>query len=127
MKRKVNVVVVEDGVDEFFRRARRNARALDRGEILPDESTIIFEDPAHLLRMLTAEKKELMKALRSGGPTPIGALAERLGRDKRAVSRDVAAMREHGLVRTEYVAGAGKRRNLVVMPTAKRLELKAAI
>ncbi len=127
MTRKVSVVVVEDGVDEFFQRARKHARMLDRGETLPSETTIIFEDPVQLLGMLTVERKRLLHTLRDEGATPITALAERLGRDKRAVSRDVSAMREHGMVKTKYVVDSGKKRNMVVMPTAKRLELKAAI
>jgi hypothetical protein len=36
-------------------------------------------------------------------------------------------MQEHGLVRTKYVTNAGHGKNLVVMPSAKRVELKAAI
>lgn len=127
MTRKVNVLVVEDSVDEFFKRAHKHARILDSGETLPGETTIIFEDPAQLLGMLTVERKRLLHTLRDEGATPITALAERLGRDRRAVSRDVSAMREHGMVKTKYVFDAGKKRNMVVMPTAKRLELKAAI
>jgi predicted transcriptional regulator len=127
MTRKVSVLVVEDGMDEFFKRAHNHARILDRGEALPGETTIIFEDPVQLLGMLTVERKRLLYTLRDEGATPITALAERLGRDKRAVSRDVSAMRERGMVKTKYVFDAGKKRNMVVMPTAKRLELKAAI
>jgi predicted transcriptional regulator len=127
MRRKVTVLVVEDGVKEFFQRARRNARTLDRGESLPNQTTILFEDPAQLLSMLTVQRKRLLTTLRDEGASPIAALAERLGRNRSSVSRDVAAMREHGLVKTKYVPSVGKRRNLVVMSTAKRLELKAAI
>jgi predicted transcriptional regulator len=127
MTRKVTVQVVEDGMEEFFRRARRNAQALDRGDALPDETTILFEDPAQLLGMLTPERKRLLRSLRDEGEASIAALAERLGRDRRGVSRDVVAMRDRGLVRTSYVLHAGKKCNLVVTPTAKRLELKAAI
>ena len=126
MMRKVSVVVVEDGVEEFFKRAHKHARMLDRGEALPGETTIVFEDPAQLLGMLTVERKRLLHTLRDEGATPITALAERLGAE-RAVSRDVSAMRERGMVKTTYVFDAGKKRNMVVMPTAKRLELKAAI
>ena len=88
MKHKVSVVVVEDGMDEFFKRAHKHARMLDRGEALPGETTIIFEDPVQLLGMLTVERKRLLHTLRDDGATPITALAERLGRDKRAVSRE---------------------------------------
>ncbi|MDP9039739.1 MAG: hypothetical protein M3O02_10775 [Acidobacteriota bacterium] len=50
-----------------------------------------------------------------------------LGRNRRAVSRDVTTLKEHGLVTTRYVTNPGHGRNLVVRRAAKRLELKAAI
>jgi predicted transcriptional regulator len=80
-----------------------------------------------MMKMLTSARMQLLASLREGGATRIADLAEKLGRDKRAVSRDVIAMREHGLLLTTYVSNAGHGRNLVVMPSAKRLELKAAI
>ena len=127
MSRKISIIVDREGAEGFFRRARAHARALDAGERLPDEVVIAFEDPVDMLKMLTVERLRLLSSLREVGETRVGDLAERLGRDKRAVRRDVNAMREHGLVLTKYVVNAGHGRNLVVMPLAKRMELKAAI
>lgn len=127
MSRKISILADREGKEGFFRRAHAHARALDAGERLPDEVVIAFEDPADMLKMLTAERLRLLTSLRDAGETRISDLADRLGRDKRAVSRDVNAMRVHGLVLTKYVANAGHGRNLVVMPLAKRVELKAAI
>jgi predicted transcriptional regulator len=127
MTRKVSVIVDRDGAEGFFRRAQEHARALDTGEELPDETVIAFEDPAEMMKMLTSARMRLLALLREGGEVRTADLAERLGRDKRAVSRDVMAMRAHGLVLTKYVSNAGHGRNLVVMPSAKRVELKAAI
>lgn len=127
MTRKTSVIVDKDGMEGFFRRAHAHARALDAGNDIPDETVIAFEDPADMMKMLTSARVQLLAYLRDGGETRIADLAERLGRDKRAVSRDVTAMRDHGLLLTKYVSNAGHGRNLVVMPSAKRLELKAAI
>ncbi|MBW4040061.1 MAG: MarR family transcriptional regulator [Acidobacteria bacterium] len=127
MSGKVTILSDVDGAEGFFRRARAHARSLDAGERLPDEVVIAFENPAEMMKMLTGERLRLLQSLREAGETRIAELAERLGRDKRAVSRDVNAMRVHGLVLTKYVANAGHGRNLVVMPSAKRMELKAAI
>lgn len=127
MTRKVSVVVDKAGAEGFFRRAREHARVLDAGEDLPDETVIAFEDPADMMKMLTSARIRLLASLRQDGEVRITDLAARLGRDKRAVSRDVIAMREHGLLLTKYVSNAGHGRNLVVMPSAKRVELKAAI
>jgi len=121
------VVIDKTGIDGFFRRARAHAQALDRGEALPNEMVIAFENPSDLLRMLSAEKQRLMDSLREAGPVSITVLADKLGRNKRAVSRDVSLMRHHGLLKTKYVSNAGHGRNLVVMPVAKRIELKSTI
>lgn len=127
MGHKLFIQADKSGAEGFFRRAREHARLLDKGAPLPDETVIAFEYPADLLRMLSEERLRLLDSLRSAGESPLTELAVRLGRDKRAVSRDIAAMRHHGLVRTRYVVNPGHGRNLVVMPVAKRVELKAAI
>jgi hypothetical protein len=44
--------------DEFFRRVQERAEKLDRGESLPTEITISFEDPMELLSILTSERAE---------------------------------------------------------------------
>jgi predicted transcriptional regulator len=127
MNRKVSIVVDPNGAKGFFERVREHARALDRSEIVREESLIAFEDPADLLSMLTGERIRLLGTLKEVGALQISDLAEALGRNKRAVSRDVSALRDHGLVATRYVVNAGHGRNLVVSPVAKKLRLVAAI
>jgi predicted transcriptional regulator len=68
-----------------------------------------------------------MRELRTAGPLSITILADSLGRNKRAVSRDVTAMREAGVLKTKYVSNAGHGRHLIVMPAAKRVELKSTL
>jgi predicted transcriptional regulator len=127
MSTKVSIVVDESGVGGFFKRARDHAKALDQGERMPSEIVIAFENPADFLRMITSERMRLLHLLREEGESPISALAVRLRRDRRAVSRDVNSLKEHGLVKTRYVTNSGHGRNLMVTRAAKRLELKAAL
>jgi predicted transcriptional regulator len=54
--RKNNVKIKTGSASEFFDRVRGHAEKLDRGESLPAESTIAFEDPMELLNVLTAER-----------------------------------------------------------------------
>ena len=42
--------------DDFFQRGRQLARAADRGEALPSESTISFEDPAEVVKLITTAR-----------------------------------------------------------------------
>jgi len=127
MAHKVKIEIVKDGMDAFFKRAHSNARKLDRGEPIPSETVIYFENSIDMLRMLTTERVRLMRELRATGPLSITILADSLGRNKRAVSRDVTAMREAGVLKTKYVSNAGHGRHLIVMPAAKRVELKSTL
>lgn len=127
MERRVSVIVDASGPAGFFKRAKAHARMLDRGERVPAETVIAFEDPADFLRVVTSERMRLLSALSESTESPITELASRLKRNKRAVSRDVAALKDYGLLLTKYATNAGHGRNLVVMRAAKRLQLKAAI
>lgn len=127
MARKVSITIDKSGADGFFRRARDHARALDKGESIRAETVIAFEDPADMVRMLTTERIRLLSFLREEGAAPLTDLANRLGRNKRAVSRDVSALSEHGLLITRQVANPGHGRRLIVSPAARILKLRAAI
>ncbi len=127
MARKIKIIVDKTGIDGFFRRARAHACALDNGEPIPDESVIAFENPLDMFRVLTTERVRLIGSLRETGETPISELAIRLGRNKRAVSRDVSAMREAGVLKTKYVTNPGHGRQLLVMPAAKKVELTSTL
>ena len=50
--RKNNVKIKTGSTSEFFDRLRGHAEKLDRGESLPAEITIAFEDPMELLTSL---------------------------------------------------------------------------
>jgi predicted transcriptional regulator len=114
-------------MEAFSKRVIANARKLDRGEPLPNETVIFFESSVDMLRMLTTERVKLMRELRIKGPISITILADTLGRNKRSVSRDVTAMREAGVLKTKLVSNAGHGRQLIVMPAAKRVELKSTL
>jgi hypothetical protein len=68
MKRN-KVTIKTGGSDEFFRRVRGRAEKLDRGENLPAEITISFEDPMELLSILTSERVRLLEHAKAGSLT----------------------------------------------------------
>src|ERR1022692_514363 len=88
-----NVKLETGTVDEFFKRSKVRAEKLDRGEKLPAEFRITFEDPADLLRVLSAERLRVLYAIRKKTKPTISGLAIILKRDRRAVSRDVKLLR----------------------------------
>ena len=61
-------------VEAFFERSLDRARKLDRGEKLPMDIRLTFEDPTDLLRVLTAERVRVLHAVRKK-PAPVSDLA----------------------------------------------------
>jgi predicted transcriptional regulator len=122
---KRNKVTIRTGSsDEFFARVRGRAAKLDRGESLPDEITISFEDPMELLSVLTSERVRLLRRTK-GASLPISELADSLNRDVRAVSRDVVVLEKAGLLRTGYRTNPGHGRLKIVEALARGYRLTA--
>ncbi len=125
MKRSVKFRVVADGAEGFFSRAREHARKLDKGVELETEVTISFENPADMIRVLSAERIRLLKMAKK--PCPVIELANFLGRDTRAVSRDINLLESFGLLHSTYVPNPGHGKRRVVETRAARYQLVANI
>jgi predicted transcriptional regulator len=120
------VTVSSGPVEAFIGRSLERARRLDRGEKLAPEITMTFEDPADLVRVLSAERVRVIHALRQK-PAPVSELAATLRRDRKAVKRDVTLLESFGLVsaREEINPGHGRRR--IIEPLAAKYQLVATI
>ena len=88
--------------DDFFQRGRELARAADRGEPLPDERIISFEDPADVMKLVTAARLALFRTVKEM-PGSITEIAERLHRDRSAVKRDLDELAWKKLKDTHFV------------------------
>ena len=95
-KTSLRVTVSSGSVDAFIGRSLERARKLDRGERLAPEITMTFEDPADLIRVLSAERVRVIHAVREK-PAPVSELATTLRRDRKAVKRDVSLLESYGL------------------------------
>ena len=84
--------------DDFFADAAKAAARIDAGDSSAQESVIAFENMETLLKILTANRWRLLRALRTEGPTSIRRLAQSLGRDYRAVHADVMILMNVGLI-----------------------------
>jgi len=120
------VTVSSGTVEEFVGRSLERARKMDRGEKLPSEISMTFEDPADLVRVLSAERVRVIHAVRER-PAPVSELAVTLRRDRKAVKRDVSLLESFGLVsgREEINPGHGRRR--IIEPCAAKYQLVATI
>ena len=112
--------------DAFFERSRDRARKLDRGEKLPTELRLTFEDPNDLLRALTAQRVRVLHAVRRK-PAPVSDLAIVLKRDRTAVKRDVKILTSLGLLISHDETNPGHGRRKIVAPLASKYELVATI
>lgn len=124
--KRASVKIAADGVNGFFTRARERASKLDRGAELVPEIVISFEDPADMLRVLSAERVRLLR-LAKQKPIAVSDLACGLKRDARAVSRDVDLLETFGLLRSIYEANPGHGKRRVVHSRASLYQLQAAI
>ena len=95
-----NVTLKAGNEQDFFRRGKVLARLADAGQPMPEERTVSFEDPADLLRLLTASRLEVFRSVK-GEPGSITVIAGRLQRDRSAVKRDVEQLAQVGLVTIE--------------------------
>jgi predicted transcriptional regulator len=127
MKKTVRKLNVSTGsTEDFFERSLKRARGLDRGKKLAAEIRLTFEDPADLLRALTAQRVRVIHAVRKK-PAPVSDLATILKRDRTAVKRDVKILTSFGLLRIQEEANPGHGRRKIVQPIASKYELVATI
>ncbi|MCL2345672.1 MAG: MarR family transcriptional regulator [Desulfobulbus sp.] len=112
--------------ENFFKRGRQLAKAADRGEPLPDERIISFEDPADVMKLITAARLALFRAVKEM-PGSITQISERLHRDRSAVKRDVDELARAGLVTIADKALPGHGRMKEIRATANRFSLQAEV
>ena len=118
-----NVTLKAANEQDFFRRGKVLARLADAGQPMPEERTVSFEDPADLLRLLTASRLEVFRSVK-GEPGSITVIAGRLQRDRSAVKRDVDQLAQVGLVtiETKPLPGHGHMKEIRAAAGIFRLE-----
>lgn len=91
----MNTVVLE--VRSLAETLADAARAMKTGRA-EREARISFATPELLWQVLTAKRWEVLKVLSGAGPMSIREVARRLGRDVKAVHRDVTALLNAGVL-----------------------------
>ncbi len=113
-------------VEAFVGRSIERARKMDRREELPSEIRMTFEDPADLVRVLSPERIRVLRSVRAK-PAPVTELAAALGRDRKAVRRDVSLLESFKLVSAREEANPGHGRRKIIEPRAAKYQLVATI
>lgn len=91
----MNTVVLE--VRSLAETLADAARAMKTGRA-EREARISFATPELLWQVLTAKRWELLKVLCGAGPVSIREAARRVGRDVKAVHRDITALLNAGVL-----------------------------
>lgn len=128
-KKVKNTATVRVGtLQNFFAEGQRIARLADAGETIPESQAITFESVEELLDYLTPKRVALFEAIKSvEEPESITSMAERVGRDRSAVKRDIDALQRLGIVDVMDVPLPGHGRQKMVRPVAKRVILTATL
>ena len=111
---------------QFFERGRKHAQRARSGKRLPASHLITCEDPADMMQVLSPAKLELLRAVKAH-PGSIGSLASRLGRDRSAVTREIAQLQRFGLVLVAEEVLPGHGRMKKVSQVAGEIRLEAVI
>jgi predicted transcriptional regulator len=122
-----NVKVSSGSVEDFFKRSHDRAVKLDRKAKLPTDLRITFEDPADLMRALSAQRVKVLQTVKRGSKPTVTALAAVLKRDRKSVIRDVAVLEGLGLIRTRTAPNPGHGVVKIVEPLAERYHLTATL
>ncbi|WP_419805797.1 helix-turn-helix domain-containing protein [Terriglobus sp.] len=122
----MKTIVTVESFDEMAARKLERARKFDRGEAIVPERRISFERAEDMFAFLTGPRADVLRAT-IAKPRSITELASALNRNRSAVSRDVRALREHGMVTVKRQVNPGHGQVAVVKAAAKRFELRAQI
>ncbi|HEX3743313.1 MAG TPA: hypothetical protein VHW09_05275 [Bryobacteraceae bacterium] len=124
----MNSVKVSSGsVKDFFKRSHERAVKLDRKKKLPADLRITFEDPADLMRALSAQRIKMLQVVKRNTRPTVTRLATMLKRDRKSVTRDVVVLEKLGLIRTRTGTNPGHGVVKVVEPLAEKYHLTATL
>lgn len=115
-----------EGEDAFFANVRQAVKNRKDGRRLAPHVLVSFQSPAALLAVLTPKRYALFEAVKEHGHfDSIEDLARALGRDRAAVSRDLRALTDAGLLqlRQAVLPGHGKRTEIAQVAQSLHLEL----
>lgn len=118
----IKTTIQAGGPDAFFKRGREISGMADRGEPIPQERVISFENPDDLAKLITVAKLSLFREVREH-PGSITEISDRLHRDRSAVKRDIDQLAQAGLVIVESKPLPGHGRKKEVRAVAEQVLL----
>jgi predicted transcriptional regulator len=113
-------------IEDFFSRAKKAAKKADRGQSFEGTQVLSFEDPARMFTVLSEARRAIMAQVMQQ-PKSVSELAEELGRNRSAITKDVHLLEQCGLLDSLRLPNPGHGVRRVVRAKAKRIELTAVL
>ncbi len=120
----MKLVIRVENFEQMAARKKARAARISAREPVEPEMSIGFATVSDLLECLSRERVRLCEVARQE-PRSVTALAEALGRNRRAVTRDVQRLAELGLLRLRKQSNPGHGQVTMVESVADRFELRA--
>ena len=118
----MNTIIQEGNAEDFFKRGRGVAQLADKGEPIPNQRIISFENRDDLIDLITKAKLNLILEVKSK-PGSIADLSARLKRDRSSVARDIVKLAKFGLLIVEEKPFPGHGRMKEVRAASENLLL----
>lgn len=122
----MKTIVTVESFDEMSSRKQARAAKLDAKAPIAAERRISFDRPQDMAAFLTGPRVRLLAAA-IDQPRSVTELASALHRNRSAVSRDIRALREHGMLAVTMQVNPGHGLVAIVRATANEFHLEARI
>jgi predicted transcriptional regulator len=122
----MKTIVTVESFDEVSVRKLTRAAKLDAKVSVAAERRITFDRPQDMAAFLTGPRVRLLEAA-IDKPRSVTELAAVLHRNRSAVSRDIRALREHGMLAVTMQVNPGHGLVAIVKATASKFHLEALI
>ena len=122
----MKTIVTVESFDGMASRKLARAAKLDANSSVAAERRITFDRPEDMAAFLTGPRVRLLEAA-IDKPRSVTELASALHRNRSAVSRDIRALREHGMLAVTMRVNPGHGLVAIVKATASEFHLEARI
>lgn len=123
----MNQLIIKTGTeDDFFKRGRQLAKALDGGKTTHQQTILTFEDAGDMMKLLSTARLNLFREIKRE-PGSITRIAERIKRDRSAVKRDIDVMQAAGLLEVTEMPYPGHGRIKEVRAVAEKISLQVDV
>lgn len=114
--------------DAFFANVRQAVKNRKGGLRLAPHVSVSFQSPAALIAVLTPKRYALFEAVKAHGHfDSIEDLARALSRDRAAVSRDLKALTDAGLLQLRQAVSPGHGKRTEIAPVAQILHVELVL